>query len=62
MNRYAIVRDTLVENVVLWDGVSSWTPPAGTQAINVDNTVCGPGFTFDGTAFTPPVEEQQPNE
>lgn len=35
MTRYAVVRDTdgLIENVVVWDGVTQWSPPASTSAV-----------------------------
>ena len=28
--RYLVVRDGVIENVVIWDGVFAWTPPEGT--------------------------------
>ena len=36
MARYAVVRDSdgLIENVVLWDGESEWSPPADTSAVD----------------------------
>lgn len=35
MSNYAIVRDSdgLIENITVWDGVTPWTPPAGTTAV-----------------------------
>jgi len=35
MARYAIVRDSdgLIENVVVWDGETQWSPPSGTTGV-----------------------------
>jgi hypothetical protein len=35
MNRYALVRDGATQSVILWDGVSPYTPPAGTTLVPV---------------------------
>jgi hypothetical protein len=55
--RYAIVDSTtkVVQNVIVWDGVTPFTPPAGTTLVNVDGVLCGPGFIqqLDGS-FLPP--------
>jgi len=60
MGRYAIVKkDTgVVENVVLWDGKSQWSPPAGCIAVVADEAV-GPKFIMqeDGTFKRPPDPE-----
>ena len=58
--RYAIVDDAtkVVQGVIIWDGVTPYTPPAGTALVNVDGIPCGPGWVEqpDGS-FTPPPEE-----
>ena len=58
--RYAIVDDAtkVVQNVIVWDGVTPFTPPDGTTLVNVDNIPCGPGWIEqpDGS-FIPPPEE-----
>lgn len=56
--KYAIIRDTLVENVVLWDGETEWQPPEGTTIVELGDTIAGPGFTYDGTTFTAPPEPE----
>lgn len=57
--RYAIVDDIakVVENVIVWDGTSPYTPPTGTTLVNVDAIPCGPGWIQqpDGS-FLPPSE------
>jgi len=30
---YAVVRDGVVENVIVWDGQSAWSPPDGTTLV-----------------------------
>jgi hypothetical protein len=37
MNNYAVVNQqtNIIENVILWDGVSSWTSPENTYVILV---------------------------
>jgi hypothetical protein len=55
MNSYAIVENGVVVNVVLWDGVVEWTPPASAIVHQLqDGVSCGPGYTFDGTNFVGP--------
>lgn len=56
-NRYAVSVNGVVADVVLWDGVSPWTPPEGsTVTLLPDDSPVFPGYTFDGTNFTaPPV-------
>jgi hypothetical protein len=31
-NRYVVLRENVVENIVAWDGISEWAPPHGTTA------------------------------
>ena len=52
MNEYAIVADGVVVNLIIWDGVSPWTPPDGTTlvAIQADEWV-DMGATFDPIAI-----------
>jgi hypothetical protein len=47
-NRYAIVLDSLVENVVLWDGAATWTPPENrTMVLLNSEEACEIGQHFD---------------
>lgn len=43
--RYAIVRDGIVENVIVWDGETPYSPPEGT--ILVANENVGIGWSYD---------------
>jgi hypothetical protein len=54
MNKYAIVLEDQVLNVVVWDGESTWTPPAGATLVEVTGVPCGPGWTYTLGAFVPP--------
>jgi hypothetical protein len=57
---YAIVDDAtkVVQNVIVWDGVTPYTPPAGTTLVNVDGIPCGAGWIEqpDGSFLPPPDE------
>ena len=39
--RYVVIRDGVVENVVIWDGVSDWQPPEGCTAQPSDTLQIG---------------------
>lgn len=63
MARWAVIRNTIVENVCEWDGVTPWTPPAGTtlQPATPDAVI---GATWNGTVFVrpappPPLTDRQ---
>ena len=48
--RTAIIRDSIVENVIELEAGGDWTPPAGTTL--VPSKVAGPGDLYDGAKFT----------
>ncbi len=53
--RYAIVRDGIVENVVLWDGdAEKWAPPKGAAAYAAPDDAVSRGWTYADGAFVPP--------
>lgn len=55
--RYAVVSAGIVQQIILWDGVSGWTPPKGSQAVPAaDDTQIG--ASFDGKQFTNPPQIQ----
>lgn len=46
--RFALVdSNNVVQNVVLWDTATTWTPPAGLTAVAIGSTPCAPGYTFN---------------
>ncbi|RXF67677.1 hypothetical protein [Hansschlegelia zhihuaiae] len=56
--RYAVVIDGVVDNVVLWDGEADWSPDGG------DAVRCGDeveiGWTYEGGAFRAPPRPDAP--
>lgn len=53
VNRYALVCDGAVTNVVLWDGESEWAIPDGCELVALtDDQLVNPGDTYDGQSFT----------
>lgn len=62
--RWCIVRNGTVENVVLWDGdTKTWSPPEGTDVVPAEGGV-GVGDLWDGQAFThvePVTPEPEPD-
>jgi hypothetical protein len=61
MKRYAVVnQDNKVENIIIWDEASQWTPPEGRFIVNVEEIFCDIGWVHNQGVFTdpnPPVEE-----
>lgn len=63
INSYAVVANGIVENIVIWDGESEWSPPVGTTAVPVSATeIVNIGYLFDGTNFTEPTSTQQESQ
>jgi hypothetical protein len=47
-DRHAIVVADVVENVVLWDGVTPWTPPPDASVVALDaDERCEIGWIYD---------------
>lgn len=54
---YALIRNNIVENLVVWDGVELYNPGADYILVKVENgAVVGIGWVYDGTTFAPPPE------
>lgn len=56
MNTYAIIKNGVVENLILWDGnTKNWQPPTGTTAVPVSSgTFVTIGSLYNGTVFSDP--------
>ncbi|VWC89737.1 hypothetical protein BLA17378_04484 [Burkholderia aenigmatica] len=56
INRYALIENGSVINVILWDGgTETWQPPQGmTTTLLPDGSPVSPGYTFDGANFHSP--------
>jgi hypothetical protein len=55
---WVLVKDTLVDNSIVWDGVSEWSPPPGhivVETTGMENAP-GPGWTYVDGVFYPPPE------
>jgi len=55
MKTWAIVRNGIIENVCLWDGVSQWQPPEGCESICIEGLDAKIGDAWDGVAFASPT-------
>lgn len=44
MNKYAIIKDSVVIQVIIWDGISEWKSPEGTQVIRSDSLNVGDSY------------------
>jgi hypothetical protein len=54
---YAIVENGVVTNIVEWDGMTPWTPPAGSSAVAVqDGAYVGIGSTYANGVFGEPPQ------
>lgn len=65
--QWLLVRNGVIENIVVWDGVTEWTPPDGFELVGYDGdppAMIGWGWV-DGQLIVPPepapipVGEQQ---
>ncbi|MEN4566199.1 hypothetical protein [Pantoea agglomerans] len=57
MSKYAIVKDGLVDNIILWDGGDDWSAPEGCIAVKIkDDQDVGIGYKHDGKKFSSPVK------
>jgi hypothetical protein len=59
MGRYAVIRDDVVENVVLWDGETKWEPPEGTELVELGEESVGPGYTRVDDGWEAPEREDE---
>lgn len=60
--RYAVIISGIVDNLIVWDGVSEWQPPPGGVAVQLgDSEWCDIGCLYDKDAdprfYPSPAEE-----
>jgi Na+-transporting NADH:ubiquinone oxidoreductase subunit NqrC len=60
-SNYAVIhkKTGIVENVVIWDGVTLWSPPNGFIAV-LNDVGAAIGWTYkDGAFSAPPAAEEE---
>lgn len=58
MSKYALVNSSigLIENIILWDGATEWTPPAGFSAEEIPaEEFVNIGYYYLNGTFQPPA-------
>lgn len=54
MNRYALVKNKIVVNIIIWDGSDTWKPGDGVVAILLEShSQTAIGYSYDGNVFSP---------
>jgi hypothetical protein len=51
---YAVILNDVVTNIVVWDGVSDWSPAEGVAVAIPEETVVLIGFIYIDGIFTDP--------
>ncbi len=60
VNRWAMVQNGIVINIVNWDGdVNKWSPPENTQMV-IASEDTGIGWSYQDGEFVRPVEPSPP--
>jgi hypothetical protein len=56
---WALVKDGVVKNMIVWDGQTNWSPPDGCTAVNITGIEPSPsiGWTYADGQFTAPIED-----
>lgn len=59
---YAVINSetNIVENVIVWDGVSPWTSPDGFYLQELINLYAGIGWSFIGGEWIAPTPKSEP--
>lgn len=52
MNRYALIKNNIVVNIVVWDGAGDMF--ADFKAVNISGVAVDIGWIYDGNNFTAP--------
>ena len=56
IQNYAIIRDGVVVNVCVWDGVTTWQPPQGCIVVPINSSRAGIDWTYAEDTFTAPAD------
>ena len=60
MNRYALIKNNIVVNIVVWDGAGDMF--ADFKAVNISGVAVDIGWIYDGNNFTAPPEPEKTKE
>ena len=54
---WALVANNIVDNIIVWDGETNWSPPSNSVCIEVTGLGVGPGYTYsnEGVFVAPPL-------
>lgn len=58
MSDYALIKDGLVDNIVVWDGKGDLFSDYQVVELN-DGTIAAPGWSYDGKSFAAPAEPEK---
>ena len=58
--KYAIIQSSVVCTIIVWDGIAPWSPPEGTELLQLaDGELCDSGWTYKAEStprFIPPID------
>ena len=60
--RYALIKNGIVQNIAVWDGVTPWDPNSGYLVTCVEDHVADIGWLYDSETDTfsaPPAQEME---
>jgi hypothetical protein len=55
---YAVIKNNVVENMIVWDGVTPYTPPEGTILVASDIAEIGWIYNPETGDITPPIKSE----
>lgn len=55
MSTYALIKDGVVENIIVWDGTGNIFNDYTT--VNIDDVEAGIGWSYSDSTFTPPASQ-----
>jgi hypothetical protein len=55
MRTWALIKNNIVENVIVWDGESEWTSPESFIVVEITNSNTSIGWTYIDGVFEPPL-------
>jgi hypothetical protein len=53
---WAVIKDNLVINTIVWDGVSKWSPPENCEVVPLTGEA-GIGYRYENGEFIEPISE-----